>query len=302
MASSSVSIHHDLLTSLRAAAIRLRLYWTLIKSLQTGLLLVTAAAGYLSACCLNPQAVSLAGLLGSLFLAVGGTTVLNMVWDRDIDACMPRTARRPLPAGQIRPAEAWVLGGLLTAAGLIWAVSLDTRYAAVVLAGVGLDWLVYTIWLKRRTPWSIVIGGLAGGMPALAGRVLALGQVDLTGLLLALAVLLWIPTHILTFSIRYQRDYAAAGVPTFPAVCGVRGTQRIIALTTLLAAACLLAVGRLVGLPLMEMACLGGAGALLITLAGWSALKPSPKLNFALYKAASIYMLAAMMLIIVGGL
>lgn len=288
--------------TLRAVAARLGRYWTLLKSLQTGLLLLTAVAGYVSACCTSLRAGTLAGMVGSLFLAVGGTTVLNMVWDRDIDALMPRTAARPLPAGEVQPAEAWLLGAALTLAGLLWALAQNALFAAVVLAGVLLDWLVYTIWLKRRTPWSIVIGGLAGGMPVLAGRTLAAGSIDPVGLLLALAVLLWIPTHILTFSIRHQRDYACAGVPTFPAVCGVDATRRIIAATTLLAAACLLTVSRMIGLPRVEMSILAAAGAALITLALISALRPSPRLNFALYKCASLYMVAAMLLIVAGGL
>ena len=73
----------------------------------------------------------------------------------------------------------------------------------IVLAGLFFDVVIYTIWLKRRTPYSIIVGGLAGGMPALAGRTLGTGRVDLLGLLLALAVLLWIPTHIVTFGVRY---------------------------------------------------------------------------------------------------
>lgn len=287
--------------SARALATRLRLYWKLIKSLQTGLLVVTAAAGYVSGCCLNPRSGSLLALIGSLFLAVSGTTVFNMLWDRDIDACMARTARRPIPSGQISPREALALALLLTLGGLGWALALDPRYMAVVLAGVLLDGLVYTVLLKRRTPWAILIGGLSGGMPALAGRVLATGRIDAVGVLLALGVLLWIPTHILSFTIRYQIDYAAAGIPTFPASYGIRATRHIIAFSTLLAAACFMAVGWLAGLPTVEMTVLAAAGALLIVLALVSSLISSEKLNFILYKSASIYMLATMLLVIAGG-
>lgn len=302
MSTSALPAHRAGQTLLRALGIRLRLYWKLVKSLQTLLLLATAAAGYVSGCCLNLRAGSLPALLGSLFLAVGGTTVFNMLWDRDIDARMARTARRPLPSGQISAREALALALLLTGSGLGWALALDVRYAAVVLAGVLLDGLVYTVLLKRRTPWAIIIGGLAGGMPALAGRVLATGRVDALGLLLALGILLWIPTHIMTFSIRYQADYAAAGVPTFPSAFGVNATRRVIASSTLLAAGCLLAVGRLAGLPAFEMTVLAVAGGTLMALALVSVLYASQKLNFILYKAASLYMLVAMLLVMLGGL
>jgi len=281
---------------------RLRAYWTLLKSLQTGLLLVTAAAGYVSGCCLNLTGNSLFQMLGSLFLAVGGSTVLNMVYDRDIDARMARTAKRPLPSGLISPAEGLALGGLLTAGGLLWSAWIDLRYAAVVLAGVVLDVVIYTVLLKRRTPYSIVIGGLAGGMPALAGRVLATGEVDWFGILLALGVLLWIPTHMLTFSIRHQIDYARAGIPTFPSTYGIPVTRRIIAISTLLTAVTLYAAAAGIGLAPTLLVLLAGAGLLITSLVGYSMICQRPELNFVLYKGASIYMFVSMILLIAGGL
>ncbi len=206
---------------------KLILYWRLIKSLQTGLLLATGLAGYMSSRCPIFNLPEIIALTGSLFLSISGSTVLNMVWDSDIDALMHRTARRPLPAGQISRFEGGLLGVLLILAGLLWAMALDTRFGMVVAAGVFFDVIVYTIFLKRHTPYSILIGGLAGGMPALAGRVLAVGKVDGIGLLLALGVLLWIPTHILTFSIKYREDYARANLPTFPSVYGEEVTRKI---------------------------------------------------------------------------
>ena len=89
-------------------------------------------------------------------------------------------------------------------------------YGAIVFAGLFFDVVVYTIWLKRRTPYSIIIGGLAGGMPVLAGRTLAVGQIDTVGVMLALGVLFWIPTHIMTFSMRHFDDYRTAGRADLP--------------------------------------------------------------------------------------
>ncbi len=281
---------------------RLKLYWSLIKDLQTGLLLVTAAAGYLSGCCTNWQSGSLFSLLGSLFLAVGGCTILNMVVDRDIDACMERTRWRPLPSGQIAPAEALGLGLVCAAAGVGWAFSIYPLFGAVVLAGLFLDGVIYTLWLKRRSAFSIFWGGLSGGMPVLAGRVLAVGGVDEVGLLLMAGVLLWIPTHIMTFNIKYSADYRAAGIPTFPAIFGVRLTRWVIAGSTLLAESTLFAAGQLLRLPPGLTAGLAALGGLLLALAAIGLVRPGRAMNFALYKGASIYMLLAMLLIIVGGL
>ncbi|MHB1119086.1 MAG: UbiA family prenyltransferase [Bellilinea sp.] len=281
---------------------RFWLYWVLIKDLQTGLLLVTAAAGYASGCCTNLNPTCMLGLMGSLFFATAGCTVLNMAFDRDIDALMLRTAHRPLPAGKISAREAWILGGLMTALGLIWALALDTLFGAMVAIGVVLNALVYTIWLKRRTPFAIIIGGMAGGMPVLAGRALASGQVDLTGLLMALGVLVWIPTHIMTFTIKYQEDYARAGIPTFPKVYGVQVTRWIIAASSLLVVVLMQGAAYRIGVPegtFSGLAILGGA---MLGLTALALLRPTRALNFALYKGASIYMLLAMILFVAGGL
>ena len=302
MTSTTLSQSRTASQALKHILLRVRAYWTLIKDLQTGLLLVTAAAGYLSGCCLNLQAGSMAALMGSLFLAVSGSTVRNMVFDRDLDARMERTARRPLPAGVISPWEAWLLGGLLTVGGLSWSFSLDPFYGCVVAGGVVLDVLVYTIWLKRRTPYSILFGGISGGMPILAGRVLATGQLDAIGVLLAAAILLWIPTHIMTFHIKYQQDYASAGVPTFPSVHGISVTRTLIAVSTIGTVVVLVAAGHLLSMSIPALIALGFVGLLLVGLVAANLVRPTQFLNFVLYKGASIYMLLAMMVFILGGI
>lgn len=279
---------------------RLRDYWALGKSLQTGLLLFTGVAGFSSARCPVLSWSSLLALLGSLFFAVSGSTVLNMVYDRDIDARMKRTQGRPLPAGRLGAGEALALGLGLSAAGLIWAFSLTRTYGLVVLAGLFFDVVVYTIFLKRRTPWSILWGGIAGGMPALAGRVLAVGRIDLLGILLALAVLFWIPTHILTFSQKYAEDYRRAGVPVFPNTHGERLTRGIVAISTALAALIMIAVAVLLELKWGYLRALGALSFLLVVMAFTTVVRPSSSLNFRLFKFASLYMLGAMGLIALG--
>ncbi len=281
---------------------RLRLYWTLIKSLQTGLLLATGLAGYMSCRCPLLAWQELLGLAGSLFLAISGSTVINMVYDRDIDARMKRTCGRPLPAGLIGCVEALLLGLGLSAAGVGWAALLDLRYGAVVLAGLFFDVVIYTLWLKRRTPYSIIFGGIAGGMPVLAGRTLGVGGIDGVGLLLALAVVLWIPTHIMTFSIRHEQDYRSASIPTFPAAYGVAATRTIIALSSLAAGTAMMSAALLLGMQGGYLHLLGLLSAGLLALVTRSLVRPSDRANFGVFKFASIYMLGAMAVLVLGSL
>ncbi len=278
---------------------RLRVYLQLIKSLQTGLLLTTGIAGFTSAVCPVAEPVTLLAMSLSLLLAISGSTVLNMVYDRDIDARMPRTMGRVLPAGRISPREALVLGLLLSVVGMAWSWWLSPRYAAVVFAGWFFDVFIYTIWLKRRTAWSIIWGGVAGGMPALAGRVLAVGTVDWVGLALAAAVLFWIPTHIMTFSLRYKKDYQLAGIPTFPARYGDQRTQLIVAVSSVLAAIAMGASAVGLGMTWGYLRVLAILGFGLFVLALSSVLKPSPRLNIGLFKFASVYMLGSMLLVVI---
>ena len=277
---------------------KLRLYWKLIKSLQTGLLLATGIAGFASFVCPVTNFPTLAAMAGSLFLAVSGSTVLNMVYDRDIDARMGRTTGRPIPSGQISPREGLILGVGLSAAGVTWALAIKPLYGLVVFAGLFFDVVVYTVWLKRRTPWSIIWGGISGGMPVLAGRVLAVGEIDAVGLLLALGVLCWIPTHIMTFNMRYFDDYKHAGVPTFPSQYGFGVTRLIIALASLLAAASFGYAAYLIGLDWGYLRLLSVLSVGMFFLAGVSLIRPSERINFGLFKYASLYMLNTMLLIL----
>jgi protoheme IX farnesyltransferase len=281
-------------------AARLGAYWSLIKSKQTLLLLATGLAGYLSA---RPEAATAATttlMTAALFAAISGTTALNMVLDRDIDARMVRTARRPLPSGVLSAREAAVFGGALVAGGLALAFWLGPPFGWVVGAGTALDLGIYTWWLKRRSPWSIVIGGVSGGMPILAGRVLGMGAVDGMGVLLALSVLLWIPAHILTFAMKYADDYRRAGVPTWPAVYGFDSTRRFIAVSNALRAISLVAAGWRLSICPWSLGLLALSGLVTVGLSVWVTLRPSERLNFALFKFASIHMLGSMLLLTLG--
>jgi len=276
---------------------KFKLYWPLTKSLQTGLLLSTGLAGYMSARCPVMHWYDFLGMGISLFLAIAGSTILNMWYDRDIDSVMKRTHHRPLASGRISPTEALRLGLVLSTLGVGLAVSMDALYGLIVFAGLFFDVVVYTFWLKRRTCWSIVWGGISGGMPILAGRAFGLGYIDPIGILLTLAVLFWIPTHILTFSMRYHEDYQAAKIPTFPSTYGFAATRATIAVSSVLAALSIGVAGTLIGMEWGFVRLLVVLSAGLFLLAVASVFRPTERINFGLFKYASLYMLCAMILL-----
>ncbi len=302
-----MSTHTELeITAMTASqtrlAERLRAYWALIKSRQTLLLLATGVAGYLTA---RPHSTSLTDvllMLPSLFAAISGTTALNMVLDRDIDARMERTARRPLPAGVLSPTEATLFGAGLVVLGLGLAFWMNVAFGVVIAAGVIFDLLVYTVWLKRRSPWSIAFGGISGGMPILAGRALATGKVDELGLLLALSVLTWIPAHIMTLAMRYADDYEQARVPTWPNIHGFTSARRFIALSNAFRIVALVWAGWLLEICLYSLGLLGFSGTVMLALSVLSIWRPSSRLTSVLFKFASVHMLGSMVLITLGAM
>lgn len=275
---------------------KIRAYWPLIKSLQTGLLVSTGLAGYMSARCPVFNLGTLAALFISLVASISGSTILNMWWDRDIDAKMGRTQKRPLASGAIDPAEALWVGLALSTLGVGLAVALDALYGLIIFAGLFFDVVIYSMWLKRRTCWGILWGGISGGMPILAGRVLGLGGLDWIGILLSLGILFWIPTHILTFSMRYFADYQAARVPTFPSTYGFPATRAAIAVSSVFAALAMgwaaWGIGMEIGYLRVLLVLSGG----LLTLAMVSVFRPTERVNFGLFKYASLYMLSSMVL------
>ena len=263
--------------------IKLKAYWELIKSKQTLLLLITGWAGYASTGHghrLGDNVIS----VGKSVSAISGSTVLNMYVDRDIDAKMPRTINRPLPAKVLLPREALAFGSLISVIGIVWAFTLSSLVGIVIAAGLFFHAGVYSMWLKRKTPFSVIPGGVSGGMPVLAGRVLGTGSIDMIGVLLALSVLLWIPIHILTFAMRYADDYKAAHVPTFPAVYGEGKTRLVLAGSTVLAGLAMVVAVYLNGVQGAYLLAALIAVILLITLAVFYSIFPSPKETFCCLK------------------
>jgi protoheme IX farnesyltransferase len=194
-------------------------------------------------------------------LAAGSANAINCYLDRDIDALMTRTRRRPLPAHQVEPERAVVFGivlGVISFAVMAWFVNLLAAF--LTLLAIGFYVVVYTIMLKRSTPQNIVIGGAAGALPPVIGWVAVTGSIGLPALLLFALVFYWTPPHFWALSLRIRKDYAAAGVPMLPVVKGIPETTRQIALYTVLMVAIslvLFAVARMGAVYLVAAVVLG---------------------------------------------
>jgi protoheme IX farnesyltransferase len=277
-------------------------YWPLVKSRQTFLLTLTGMAGYLCRLSTPVDWSQLLGLLVSMVLTISGCTVFNMLLDRDIDSKMVRTRERPLASGRVRPGTGLLLGSVLVVMGLLVAAALSRLYFALIMAGIGLNVVVYTLWLKRRSAWSILLGGLAGGMPILAGSVLAIGQIDSLGVLLALVIVCWIPSHNLTLSTLYSEDYLDAGVPTFVTSYGAVAVNFMVTFASLLVAMLIMFVSTQLGLSGLMLAFMFATSLGLVILGVVSWINPSSKLTVFMYKYSSMYMLASMLVLSLSGL
>jgi protoheme IX farnesyltransferase len=169
------------------------------------------------------------------YLSAGGAGAVNHWFDRDIDARMKRTANRPIPAGRVAPAAALWFGIVLAALSFAWlSVTVNVLAAALALGGFLGYVFVYTVWLKRRTPQNIVIGGAAGAVPPLVGWAAVTGGLDLTAFYLFAIVFFWTPPHFWALSLLMKDDYARVGVPMLPVVRGEEETRRQILLYTVL--------------------------------------------------------------------
>ncbi len=195
----------------------------LFKLKQTALLVFTGAATYL-AFAPRPDAYTLSLLLASMLLSVAGTTGFNMVLDADIDAAMFRTRSRPLPSRRMTRGEALAVSAAALVAGTALGLLVNIYVALAGILGFILDIAAYTLLLKRRTPLSTVVGGFAGGMPALGGWAAATGSIGLGGVTLMLVVAAWSSLHIWTLAAYYADDYRRAGVPMLPVVAGEKAT------------------------------------------------------------------------------
>jgi protoheme IX farnesyltransferase len=208
-------------------------YTALTKPKVQSLLLLTTVATMFVAGEPSVQLVLLTCLGG--YLSAGGAGAVNHYYDRDIDAQMARTADRPIPAGRVSPRAALLFGCALAALSFVQ-LSLTVNVLAAALAFSGfLGYVfVYTVWLKRRTPQNIVIGGAAGAIPPLVGWAAVTGSLSGTAIYLFAIVFFWTPPHFWALSLLMKDEYAKVGVPMLPVVRGETETRRQIVLYTVL--------------------------------------------------------------------
>jgi protoheme IX farnesyltransferase len=168
-------------------------------------------------------------------VAAGACGAINMWYDRDIDAVMRRTRNRPIPAGRIEPGAALGFGVTLAVGSVIvMGLAINLAAASVLALSIAFYVFVYTIWLKRRTPQNIVIGGAAGAFPPVIGWASVTGSIDLLPLVLFAIVFFWTPPHFWSLALFANADYQRAGVPMLPVVAGAKETRRQIMIYTLL--------------------------------------------------------------------
>ena len=217
-----------------AAPVALTDVLALLKPRVMSLVVFTGAVGLIIAPgTIHPVIAAVAVLC--IAIGAGGSAAINMWYDRDIDAVMARTRRRPVPAGRIEPGAALGLGIVLSA-GATALMGLAVNWVAAGLLAFTIFFyvVVYTMWLKRRTPQNIVIGGAAGAFPPMIGWAAATGGIDLTAGALFAIIFFWTPPHFWALALVRSSDYEAARVPMLPVTAGERSTRRWIVAYTLL--------------------------------------------------------------------
>jgi heme o synthase len=210
-----------------------RAWLALLKPRVVTLVVFTGAVGLIVAPGTLHPVLALAAIL-AIAIGAGAAGAINMWYDRDIDAVMRRTSGRPIPAGLV-PAEAALSFGIFLSVASTMLLGLATNWAAAGILALSIAFyvFVYTMWLKRRTPQNIVIGGAAGAFPPVIGWAAVTGDVTLVPILLFALIFVWTPPHFWALSLWARGDYARAGVPMLPVTHGARETRRQVWLYTL---------------------------------------------------------------------
>ena len=207
------------------AGARVSDYAALLKPRVMSLVVFTGFVGlHLAPGHLHPVLAAVAVLC--IAVGAGASGAINMWYDRDIDALMSRTKSRPLPAGRMAPGDALGFGSFLAAASvaLMW-LAINWQAAVLLALTIAFYVFVYTIWLKRRTPQNIVIGGAAGALPPIVGWAAVTGDIAPAAVALFALIFFWTPPHFWALALYRAGDYEKAGVPMLPVVAGARTTK-----------------------------------------------------------------------------
>ena len=211
-------------------------YLALLKPRVMSLVVFTGFAGLIAAPGgLHPFLAAVAVLC--IAIGAGAAGAINMWYERDIDALMERTRARPIPAGRMAPDAALAYGVILSLFSvMLMGLAVNWVAAALLALANGFYVFVYTVWLKRRTPQNIVIGGAAGAFPPMIGWAAVTGTVGLEPIALFLIIFMWTPPHFWSLSLYREGDYAKAGIPMLPVVAGAAETKRQILIYAVLLA------------------------------------------------------------------
>ena len=239
--------------------------------------------------------------IAAITLGCAGSNAVTCYIDRDIDSVMDRTRKRPLPSHRIDPPrKALYLGAALIVASMGLALLRNALSSFIIGLGVLDNVVVYSLLVKRRSPWNIILGSFSGGLPVVYGWAFVTGSVSLVPILMAALVVLWTPNHIWSLALRYRDDYARAGVPMLPVVMEERKAIRCIASTSLLLVAFSVALDSLGAFGdayLWTAVVLGGA---LIALNAWLLLRPTARRAWAVFIFSSPYLTIIFLFMILG--
>ncbi|WP_374654666.1 heme o synthase [Dongia sp.] len=211
-------------------------FWALLKPRVMSLVVFSGFAGlYVAPGHVHPLIGAVAVLC--IAVAAGASGAMNMWYDRDIDSVMSRTCGRPIPKGYVAPEQALAFGLTLSVfAVMLMGLAVNLTAAALLAFTIFFYVVIYTMWLKRRTPQNIVIGGASGAFPPMIGWAAVTGRIDIASIALFLLIFMWTPPHFWALALWRNPDYAKAGVPMMPVVAGMQATKRQMLVYTLLLA------------------------------------------------------------------
>jgi len=273
-------------------------YAGLLKLRIAALLLLVAASGYLVTSGPQVEPASFLLLMGAGLLASAGASAVNHYADRDLDPAMARTRGRPIPQGRVPPSHALALGVGLLVGGIGLSLLVNALTALFIVLGFVVYVFVYTLGLKRRNVWNIVIGGFAGSCPALAGSAAASGGVGLGPALIALLVFLWTPGHFWALAFGLKKDYTNAGLPMLPSLMDDKTAAKYIVLSTAIVPPFALSFWILQVSGLAYLAVAVASGAWLLYIAFRFLRTPTTRNALAGYRASGPYLAAILLALI----
>lgn len=277
-------------------------YYELTKPKIWYLLVFTAFGAALTASFLSDIPITLSTWALLIVGVAAGSAAANTLTgynDRDIDAIMDRTRKRPIPSGRISSHNARTFGLVLAAISLICAWFINPLVFGLMAFGLFDNIIVYSKWLKRRSQSNIILGGFSGGAPALIGYVAVTIQNIEIGLVMAGLVFLWIPTHIWSLALHLKKDYAKAGVPMLPVISSEKFSIRVIAGTTLMMVVFSALPFFLNQFGLIYLTTAGIFGVIMIALSTWLLVRPSERASWIVFKFSSPYLTALFIAFIV---